>query len=382
MKEYKGEYNNTMTFRVFKTLNGLYAEEKICKIYNMGNNDDKKTINGVNVIKCSKEDIEEIEEKTYNQLIRLIPRYISSFELQLEINFIVYVDNNHDDSLYIKSDLCEKYDITPISKRSINTITYCNVTNDDLNYIEEKSQNDNPILKRKYIHVEFNDKKEPAKSLFTYYHNPIDNKLYVNRNILEKIREYNIDIEGTPEIIENKNCYTITNEQLKKYEEKSSTRGVEKIVFNKKETKAIEKEDNIETVIVYRDCNTNKLYIDKDKARRGFTNNTKKIMNKDLCETSIIELENKNNRKHIIVDTYTYDEPKEYSFIVCKCNDEIFIPQKTMEKLNIESEFTKKIRVNKEIYQKTTEETLNSITNQIVDGVLIKPIFKKIVPMK
>ena len=321
-------------------------------------------------------------EKTYNQLIRLIPRYISSFELQLEINFIVYVDNNHDDSLYIKSDLCEKYNITPISKRSINTITYCNVTSDDLNYIEEKSQNDNPILKRKYIHVEFNDKKEPAKSLFTYYHNPIDNKLYVNRNILEKIREYSIDIEGTPEIIENKNCYTITNEQLKKYEEKSSTRGVEKIVFNKKETKAIEKEDDIETVIVYRDCNTNKLYIDKDKARRGFTNNTKKIMNKDLCETSIIELENKNNRKHIIVDTYTYDEPKEYSLIVCKCNDEIFIPQKTMEKLNIESEFTKKIRVNKEIYQKTTEETLNSITNQIVDGVLIKPIFKKIVPMK
>lgn len=381
MKEYKGNYNNTMTFRVFKTLNGLYAEEKICKIYDIGNNNDKKTINGVNVIKCSKEEIDEIEEKTYNQLIRLIPNYVSSFELQLEINFIVYVDNSSDNSFYIKNDLCKKYDITPISKRSINTITYCKVTKDDLDYIEEKSQNENPILKRKYINVEFNDKKEPAKALFTYYHNPIDNKLYINRNVLEKIREYDVEIDGTPEIIENKNCYTITNEQLKEYEEKSSTRGVEKIIFNKKETKATEKKDDIETVIVYRDCTTNKLYIDKDKARRGFTNNIKTIMNKNLCETSIIELENTNNRKYIIVDTYTYDKLEDYSFIVCKCNDEIFIPQKTIEKLKIESEFNKKIRVNQEIYKKISEDILTSISNQIIDGLLIKPIYKKIVPM-
>ena len=64
-------------------------------------------------------------------------------------NSMVYVDNSSDNSFYIKNDLCKKYDITPISKRSINTITYCKVTKDDLDYIEEKSQNENPILKRK-----------------------------------------------------------------------------------------------------------------------------------------------------------------------------------------------------------------------------------------
>ena len=379
MEEYKGGYNKTMLFHVYKTLDGLYAEEKICNIYNVGCKNDRKIINGKNVVKCSKEEIDSIEEQSYNQLIRLVPNYISSYELQLEINFIVYVDKKHNDSLYIKNDLCEKYNINPISKRTINAITYCNITEKDLNIIELKSQYENPILKRKYVNIEFSNIKKPANTLFIYYHNLTTNKLYINRETLEKTRNYNIEIEGYPEIIDNKNCYTITANQMKEYEEKSSAHGIERIVLTNYSNKKRDINDKYEIILIYKDCNTNKLYIDKDKATRGFSNNTKIILNKECYETSIIELENKNNKKYIIVDVYTKNEIEEYSFIVCNCNDEIFIPQQVMEKFNIESEYLKKIRVNHEIYEKIAKEKLDDLLNK---NIFIKPVYKKIVPMK
>ena len=377
MKEYKGD-NKTMLFYVYKTLNGLYAEEKICKIYNVGNSDDKKVINGINVIKCTKEEIDYIVEKTYNQIIRLTPHYISSYELKLETTYIVYVDKKDNDALYIKEDLCEKYNITPISKRSVNKITYCKVTNDDLNIIEEKSKTDNPILKRKYINTEFTDTiKKPKNILFTYYRNIITNKLYINRTILELTRNYNIEIEGTPEILNNKNCYTITPEELKEFEEKSISEGIE-ININPNN---IDKDHyKIETILVYKDCNTNKLYIEKNKSKNNNPNNIKILLNKEFYEISQIELKD-NNKKYIIVDIYPYNKPTEYSFIVCSCNNETFIPQKTIEKFNIQTEYKKIIRVNHELYEKVDEETLNNLLNNKRDDLIIKPIYKKIVPM-
>ena len=378
MKEYKGDYNKTMFFSVYKTLNGLYAEEKICHIYNVGCKDDKKRINGTDVIKCSKEEIDSIEEQSYNQTIKLFPNYISSYELQLEIYFIVYVDKKHNNSLYIKEDLCNKYNIYPISKKLINKITYCNITESDLNTIEKKSQSENPILKRKYINIEFNKEKEKINSLFIYYHNLITNKLYINRETLEKIREYNIEIEGSPEIIDNKNCYTITRNQIEEYEDISLSHGIERIIAtdNKEKRKS---NQEYETIIVYKDCDTNKLYIEKNKTRRKHSNNTKIILNKDCYETSIIELENNNNRKYIIVNVYTNKEEKEDSFIVCNCDNELFIPQQIIEKFNIKSEFSKKIRVNHNIFEKISKEGLDNLLNKENS---IKPIYKKIVPIE
>ena len=385
MNEYKGGYNRTMLFHVYKTLDGLYAEEKICNIYNVGCKEDKKRINGKNVIKCSKEEIDSIEEQSYNQVIRLVPNYISSYELQLEINYIVYVDKKHNNSLYVKSDICNNYNISPLSTKTINKITYCNVTEEDLNMIEQNSQYENPILKRKYINIEFKDEKKPVRSLFIYYRDLTTDKLYVNRETLEKIRDLNIEIEGSPEIIDNKNCYTITENQIIEFEEKSSSHGIEKIVITNIYNEKKENTNQYEIVLIYKDCNTNKLYIEKDKATRGYSNDTKVILNKECYETSIIELENNNNRKYIIVDVYTKSkdekEKKEedYSFIVCNCNDEIFIPQQVMEKFNIESEFMKKIRVNHEIYERITKESLDDLLNKYK---YIKAIYKKIVPTK
>lgn len=385
MNEYKGGYNRTMLFHVYKTLDGLYAEEKICNIYNVGCKEDKKRINGKNVIKCSKEEIDSIEEQSYNQIIRLVPNYISSYELQLEINYIVYVDKKHNNSLYVKSDICNNYNISPLSTKTINKITYCNVTEEDLNMIEQKSQYENPILKRKYINIEFKDEKKPVRSLFIYYRDLTTDKLYVNRETLEKIRDLNIEIEGSPEIIDNKNCYTITENQIIEFEEKSSSHGIEKIVITNIYNEKKENTNQYEIVLIYKDCNTNKLYIEKDKATRGYSNDTKVILNKECYETSIIELENNNNRKYIIVDVYTKSKDEEekkeedYSFIVCNCNDEIFIPQQVMEKFNIESEFMKKIRVNHEIYERITKESLDDLLNKYK---YIKAIYKKIVPTK
>ena len=99
---------------------------------------------------------------------------------------------------------------------------------------------------------------------FNYYYDEEKNIIYVPRNILELSRNNNIVIEGTPEIIDNRNCYSIHYKDLKKLEEVANIKGKE-IVFNKKE-----KAKNI--VIVYKLVDSDELYTAED-----FGNNDKKV---------------------------------------------------------------------------------------------------------
>lgn len=384
-EEYKGiEVNNdikTLYFNLYKTLSGLYIEKNIADYFDVGKFNDTKTIRGVECVNISEDELNTIERISKNQNYQLIPNNISIFDLQIVINYIVYVDKNHDDILYISNSLSDKYDINPISKRMINKLSYSQITNSDLDKIELKSRAENPTLKRKYVEICLEDKIKPAEKLFIYFHNIDDDKLYIGRGTLEDIRKNEIQIETQPIIIEDKNCYSITEEKLKEYEEKSHSHGVEKIVTTNISRKEEENEVKCETIMVYRDCSTDKLYIEKDKIERYNKENEKVILNKLCCETSIIELENTHNKRFIIVDVYTKSNIKNYNILICNCNNDYYISENDLRIFNIELPNSKKIMINKEIYVNIDNNIITYINNLNNDNTNISIKYRQIVPV-
>lgn len=204
---------------------------------------------------------------------------------------------------------------------------------------------------------------------FEYYYDEQNNIIYISREILELSRKLNIEIEGIPKIINNKNCYSIHYKDLKKIEEQANIKGVENKITNR------EKEKNI--VIVYHLANTNELYLTENI---NLSNDTKEIMNKVCFKTTTQELEKTLNKKFVIVTVYKYNEtttPKKNELIVCNYNNVLFIEENILESLNIQKTNKKKIRVNKVIYIEITEDELNEVlekTNSTIINKEIKPL--------
>lgn len=204
---------------------------------------------------------------------------------------------------------------------------------------------------------------------FEYYYDEQNNTIYISREILELSRKLNIEIEGTPKIINNKNCYSIHYKDLKKFEEQANIKGIENKITNR------EKEKNI--IIVYHLANTNELYLTENI---NLSNDTKEIMNKVCFKTTAKELEKTLNKKFVIVTVYKYNEtttPKKNELIVCNYNNVLFIEENILESLNIQKTNKKKIRVNKVIYIEVTEDELNKIlekTNSTIINKEIKPL--------
>ena len=204
---------------------------------------------------------------------------------------------------------------------------------------------------------------------FEYYYDEQNNIIYISREILELSRKLNIEIEGIPKIINNKNCYSIHYKDLKKIEEQANIKGIENKITNK------EKEKNV--VIVYHLANTNELYLTENI---NLSNDTKEIMNKVCFKTTAKELEKTLNKKFVIVTDYKYNEtttPKKNELIVCNYNNVLFIEESILESLNLQKTNKKKIRVNKVIYIEVTEDELNKIlekTNSTIINKEIKPL--------
>lgn len=210
------------------------------------------------------------------------------------------------------------------------------------------------------------------ENTFNYYYDEEKNIIYVPRNILELSRNNNIVIEGTPEIIDNRNCYSIHYKDLKKLEEVANIKGKE-IVFNKKE-----KAKNI--VIVYKLVDSDELYTAED-----FGNSDKKVrivMDKICYKTTIEELESIRNKKFIIVTVYqtgiVSEKEKETSeIIVCNLNDLLFVKESDLNKISINTKNRKKIRVDGTIYVETIEEEVYKLKELTHSNITIKDIVKK-----
>lgn len=431
---------NAMRFNVYKTLSGIYVAEEICNLYNVGDKSQKKTIKFVPCYRVVEQDINTIVEHARKNGEELIPDIVTIFDLQLVLSFIVYRDINHDNKLYVLGSTCNKYDVAPISKRIIKGQTYFNVSEEGIAQIEEKTKNDKVVYKRKYEDIDLKDEIKPADQLFMCYCDYNANKMYINREMFDLARKNDIEIEGEPKIIYNKNCYSITENQLKEIEQKLCYRRVEQLlqpkmnrtVLQPKSVKDIEKpkldinfpnvdkiqevidkarefgkefeakqiinkrleetikdedyedeedyEEDKEQIIIYKDKNTNKLY-----SPYPLSNPYQKpvnIMHKLCYETTTEELKEIEDETQVIIVSVFPVEKKVYDIIICNNNGQLYISKNILEELGFYIENPHKIIVNKEIYEEITEEDLELVKNKESDSCHINIVIKQIAPKR
>lgn len=396
-EELKGIENiNYIKYDVYKTTTGLYLNEEMCEKYGVGTKEDYKDIKGRKCFKVFESDIQTIQTTDNYQSFQLQPNYITIFDLQLVISFTVYVDINHNNKLYVSNSICNKYGIISHSKRIIKGNTYCNVTEEDIKKIEETTKHEEVLYKKNLVEIELDDEVSPAENLFMYYYDLENKKIYVHRDIYELAKKNEIEIEAKPKIIENKNCYSITEEELKFLETKTKYRGIEKLlkpnpveplVNEKLDIKSkVEKieipklENKIETIIVYKDKLTNKLYIPIEYANNK-EGEQRLILHKDCIETTISDLEQIYN-KRIIITSVFLAEAKNIDIIICNNQGTLFVSQKVLDLLGFYIEKPHRILVQQEIYQEISNEDIEIIKQKESNKLHLNIILKHITPSK
>ena len=289
------------------------------------------------------------------------------------------------------------------------------ISEEDIKKIERETLKEKIALKRNMIDMELEDEMKPADYLFIYYFDYKENKSYVRRDMYEIFKSKGIEIEGNPKVIDSKNCYSITENELKEVESKIGYRGVEQLLkpnkelvipkpvldypnqdvlkgvvdnlnnfTNQQREKLKEERKNnkslIETLLVYQDKNTHKLYIPVSKVGQK-DQQTFMIMNKPCYETNFGELEQYSNYKIVIADVYTTKKEK-YDIIICNNNGQFYISKDMLEKLGFYIENPHKILVNKEIYEEITEDDIDLIKGKDSESCQINIIIKQIAPKR
>lgn len=239
-EEFKEVDEQKRVYYVFNTTTGTYLQDSLCQKYNIGDKTRSKEIKNIQCYRITSNDLEYIktQEKDADFKNETI------FDLQLVLKFTVYVDINHN-KLYVANSICDRYNIKGIEKRIIKGSTFYNVTEGDIKMIEDMTRDEKILLKRDFVEITLDDEIKPAEYLFIYYYNLEDKTAYVQRNILELARTNGIEIEGKPKVIENKNCYSITEEQLQDLQEKTNYNGVEKIIKPKLLLKLVDEKLNV-----------------------------------------------------------------------------------------------------------------------------------------
>ena len=368
-KERKIDYSKfsekVIIFEIFKDTNDLYLREALCNEFNVGNKNDIKEIRKRKCYKISEEDVNKIENIVTKEGTHFHPKYVPIMNIDKKILINVYTDNVNK-KLYILKNICNDYNIYNNDEIIIDNNVYINTTIEQIEEIEEKALNKGIVIKRTY--KELNE--DNNKKLFEYYNDVELNKLYITRELLEETRKYKIEIEGTPRIIDNKNCYSINVNELAEIEIITNKMGIEKIINKKKK--------NIETRIVYNDKRNNKLYIPEEYATNKNTNK-KTILNKVCYEATIKELENIYNTKIYIVNVYTKIDNKE-TIIICNYNGRLFVLKDILSKLKIAPIKDIAIKVSNDIYQEINEDILRTIQSNESDNYNIE--MKQIIPLK
>ena len=430
---------NTKIFDVYKTSTGLYVSNSICEEYQVGNKNVQKDLKGTNCYQVTEEDLNTIKVKSSESLV---PNIVTIFDLQLVLSFTVYRDINHNNKLYIPNSTCIKYEIAPSSKRTINNTTCGNVTEEDIQKIEDITKNEKIALKRKYEDVSLPDEMQPTNNLVLYYYDTDENKYYIDRFLYELLLKNNIEIEATPRIIYNKNCYSITEKQLKEAENTLSFRGIEQIINKiaplkmdyEKMNKTIEESQNriysrvhieepakqeetnieplkvdfeqmnkkieesqnriyskshiegtinieeskVDSIIIYKDNRTNKLYAPFQTSDQPETTT---IMNKPCYEITVEDLNEIKDKRIVIASIYLV-EKKEYDIIVCNNKGQLFVSKNILDDLGFYIENPHKILVNSEIYEEITEDDVDLIKSKESDHCHINIIMKQIAPKR
>lgn len=427
---------NATYYNVYRTSTELYAPENICEEYNVGSKTEKKEINEENYYLVTKDEIDIITNESKNRNTPLLPNTMILFDLKLVFSFNAFIDINHDRKIYIADNICTEYNITPISKRSIKGITYCQVTEDDLTTIENQPRNDNLKFKRNIIEVELEDEIKPAEKLFMFYTDSETRKHFINRDILELLRKNNIEIEGTPRVINDKNCYSITENELKEAEKTLHYHGIEQLLkpmtMNSQQINAPDEEqlkalteqiyqfasreglfrqarpydeEKVESdvqqyldritppindkeivntfansmeekpIIIYRNKKSDRLYIPTEKENATIT-----IMHKPCRKTDFNEIRELNQK--VIIATVYISEAENYNITICNNNGQLFIAHSILSRLGFYLENPYRIIVNKEVYEEISQEDIELIKGLESDSCHINIVVKQIAPKR
>lgn len=349
-------------FDVYKFPKGYYTNKEICNKLKVGNPYDRKTINDKECYLVTENDLITIEATTFYKA-KIIP----ILEMNISAKFTVYVDENDENKLYVEKSLCHRHNIKNQIERTINGKLYYQVSLEELDQIERISKEKKLSLKRKYETI----KLEKEKLKFNYFRT--NNTLYVTRDIYELAKKNNVKIEANPKIISNCNCYSIKEEELVELERITNSEG-KKVIIREPKT--------IETIVVYKDMNNNKIYIPREYAPTQ-SNTITEIMNKKCFESSEQELEKIFNKKFIIANVYLKNkkrEPKEVlNILLCKFNNDLFIPQELINRLSIPTSLKRKIKVSGNIYHQITEEELKNIKRESSKNYLVNITKKSII---
>lgn len=349
-------------FDVYKFPQGYYANKTICDKLKIGNPYERKTINDKECFLVTENDLITVEATTFYKA-KIIP----VIDLNISAKFIVYVDENDENKLYVEKSLCHRHNITNQIERTINGKYYYQVSLEEIDQIERISKDKRLSLKRKYETVRL----EKEKTRFNYFRT--NNALYVTRDIYELAQKNGVKIEAKPKIISNCNCYSIKEEELVELERITNSEGKRVIIREPK---------TIETIVVYKDMNTNKIYIPREYFPTQETAVTE-IMNKKCIESSEQQLERIFNKKFIIANVYLKNKKKEIKDILnitlCIAGKEAFIPQEILKKINVQTSLPKKIKVNGIIFQQVTVDELRQIKIESSKNYLVNFTKKHIV---
>ena len=241
-------------FDVYKSTKGYYVKEDVCRDFGINSNE-TRNIKDVLYYKVPEETISSIEETTKNEAIQYVRNVLALFDLQIILTLKILVDKTNNKK-YINKINADKLNVVG-NKKTIDNILYVEITDNKIQEIVESSKNDTVSYNIVYeeVELELENERKPVKNLFLYYHDLSTDTLYITREILELVKELNIDIETTPKIIDNRNCYSITPDKLKEFETKSGDfRGVEKLLrLNDKPEDLSEIFDEEDIVMPYND---------------------------------------------------------------------------------------------------------------------------------
>lgn len=93
---------------------------------------------------------------------------------------------------------------------------------------------------------------------FTYYYDIINDTTFIERNIYELCKKYEVELNSFPRIINSKNCYSIEEDTLKEFIEKSNYIGNRVLILTN--TKEIYRKSQLLTVCTYH----NELYVPQE----------------------------------------------------------------------------------------------------------------------
>lgn len=134
---------------------------------------------------------------------------------------------------------------------------------------------------------------------FTYYYDIINDTTFIDREIYELCKTYEIETNSVPRIINSKNCYSIGEDQLKEFIEKSNYIGNRVLILT--DTKELMRKTKELMLCKY----NNELYIPQEviEVYKNISNN--KLIKVDgnifikITEEDLINIKNAYKKRNI-----------------------------------------------------------------------------------